>query len=92
MKDTQKLSEISVGLGMVSATVEKTKDGRLKYSMRYDEPFTVAKSEYMIDGNEVISHYRYENSSFLLFFPMVFAFYLLNYIGHVVIKIYEKFM
>jgi len=91
LKDTQKLAKVTTGGEMGSATVEKIKGGRLKYSIRYDKPFTFARSEYVVDGNEVVNHYDYENSSFMLLFPMVFAFVLLYYIGKFLIKIYEKF-
>lgn len=90
VKDTHKLAQMTAGGKMGTATVEKTKDGGLKYSMRYDKPFTFARSEYVVEGNEVVNHYDYENSSFVLLFPMIFAFVLLYYIGKFLIKIYEK--
>ena len=90
VKDVEKLEKMTAEWGMGSATVEKSKGGRLKYSMSYDKPFTFARSEYVVNGNEVVTHYDYENSSFMLLFPMMVVFVLLYYIGKFFIKIYEK--
>lgn len=85
VKDAGKLAK------MGSATVVRSNGGRLKYSMSYDVPFTISKSEYVVDGNEVVRHYDYENSSFMTLFPTVFAFVLLYYLGKALINIYKRF-